>query len=301
MKIFTFSILLAFFSGQLSAADNVANSKIEMQGVGIKSILPNGFKYPRLGTLLIDDTGTAGVTLIAAQITKNNVDRFHESQKYSFPNPPELFTNGKLKGQLYKRSRVGSIGNWDGIWLSVTKSNMQLDLIVFNQGPQEDSPEVFKRMRLFLDNLEWDESKLDSETAFGARVAIPGMVPVKKVVGALAYNKTGEIGDSKPSVQVNALPFSRALNVTEFTKLCTDSLSRVFAGKKYDGPFTTTKGGISVCDGSGPDGRGNTMYVAVANLQTGNVMNAIGYIPLSMTTLNTLQIRDAILNLKLLR
>lgn len=301
MKIFTLSILLAFFCGQLFAADNVANSKIEMQGVGIKSVLPNGFKHPRLGTFLIDDTGTAGITVIAAQITKDYVDRFRESQKYSFPNPPELFSNGKLKGQLYKRSRDGTIGNWDGVWLSVTQANTQLDVIVFNQGPKEKSSDIFKRTQLFLDNLEWDESKLDSETAFGARVAIPGMVPVKKVIGALTYNKTGEIGDFTPNMLINALPFPRALNVTEFTKLCTDSMSRVFEGKKHDGPHTTTKGGISVCDGWGPDGRGNTRYVAVANLQTGNVMNVIGYIPLSMNTLNTSQIRDAILDLKLLR
>jgi hypothetical protein len=242
----------------------------------------------------------AFIVLMAGPI-KPNLENDPDYLKYAYPDSPETFSNGKLTGRLYKRSRTGKIGNWDGVWLNVTRPETQLSATAASYGPIEKSPEIFKRTQSFFDNIEWDDGRLDSEIAFGARLNIQGMLPIKKIIGALFYSKTGQPGADAPSIMLNAVPLPRALSDTEFTEQCTNTLNRMFRERAHQGPYSNSRNDVSVCDGWGSDLNGNTMYVALANLPTGDAINAIGYIPETMTSLKTTHLRDALLDIKLLR
>ncbi|MYM27414.1 hypothetical protein GTP58_03640 [Duganella sp. CY15W] len=299
MKTNVFSFLFMLVCAQVVAA--TSDAKIEIAGSGLKSIHPRSFSYPRIGTYLKDDIGTAAILVTAMPIIKYNPENDKEYLKYSYPVPPEAFSNGRLAGRLYKRSRTGNVGNWDGTWLTVNRGGTQLSVTVSFNGPVEKSRAVFELAQPFLDHLEWDETKLDSEVAFGARLRIPGMLPVKKMVGTLLYNKTGEPGNSSPNIMINATPLPRTITTAEFTQLCTNALTRTFSGKKHEGPYINVKNGVRVCDGWGSDMQGSIMYIGVASLPSGDVINSIGYVPDTMKDFKVTSLREAILNVQLLR
>lgn len=274
-------------------------SLVELPGWGISSSAPADIQPGRFGNYLIDPSGQLIILLMAAE-SKVDLEKDAEYLAVNYPQAPEQFNNGKVSGRLYRRSRVGNVGAWDGAWLNIVRGRRSLSVTISYTGPQEQSEQQFKRMQVFFDGLEWDDTEVDMETAFGASVRVPGLLPVNMLAGGLVYSPTGALDAKSPSLQVTAMPFTLPDGV-EFGALCTPAIARAFKDRPFTGPYIRKKNDFVLCDAWSSTGKGETQYLALLKVSAYQFLTAMAYVPDHKEALKPEQLRDAMLKIELLR
>jgi hypothetical protein len=244
---------------------------VTLPGTGVSVSLPQGILPGPLGTYFTDASGETILQFTAGPAAFN----FENKALYKavFPDPPERLKTAHLTGNLYKRVRVLHGGKWDGWWLSVVRGGSALTVQAMYTG--KDAAQ-FERLKTIFSDLSWDETRLNTELAFGAHIPLQNLHLVSGVFGGLSYTESGQAGDRGASLIVETNPVPPSRGKTLLPAVCAPGIAAAMQKAAYSGPHFLNENGIVACDGWSTETHGPPTYVMFLLMPNGAVLTAIG-------------------------
>lgn len=266
------SLMALWWSACAPAADDLRlGPTSSVSGTGVSIRLPADLKKGPLGTFFTDSYGETIVMVIAGPKDKDPEN--NPVYKSLYPASPKELYNPAYVARLYRRTRAENGGKWDGWSFHVVGKRSALTVTVMYTG---DDPAWFDGLEAIFGSIQWDESKMDSERAFGAHISVPGLKLVEGPIGGLSFSEGGRWGTPVPSLIVEVMPKPKEMATDVVPAICEPGLKNVFKEYPYTGPNMFNEHGIVGCDGWGSGEKARVNYVFMLRTPEGAVLSGIG-------------------------
>lgn len=286
--------LILFFAVAVSAIAAVGEVPTSIPGTGLTLVPPRGLVVAPAGATLFDETGETFINFIVSD-PKFSLEN-EPTWRALFKHAPEQVKAGSVSGNLYRRTRAADGGAWDGWMFVIPRGRTMLTVLAIYSGR---SSEAFERIKASLLTVKWNETIADPELALGVSLAPEGLHLVKGTVGALSYNESGSVGGKGVSLLIQSTPLPAAKVAFVFPAGCQQTVAAAFNGKSFEGPHFVEQKGFSYCEAWSTETEGESHYMALVHLQTGALLNVMGWSPASQFSTSLPVFKAAVANMKL--
>ncbi len=262
-------LLVALFFG--TTVSHASSERIHLPGTGVSLIPPENVRLAPAGSTLMDESGEIVISFFFGE-AKNSSEN-DRLWRALYQGEPEHVSGQAWSGRLYQRTRAKDGGEWDGWFMAIPRGESVLLVTAHYSG---NSPQTFAELREHLLSLVWDHSAPDAELAAGVRLAPRGLRLVTGVFGGLLYNRTGQVGETKPGLWVQVLPVAEgAMNMLS-PDTCELLFGQYFGEKPFVGPELSERANIRACEAWSPAESSEVAYIALLRLPTKASLFVIG-------------------------